>query len=140
MDELLKLANSLMENDNYKNEDFGEFILPDGEYLVNIDKIELKTSELKGTQWINFTTTIVDGEHTNKKIFISMFLTEKTIKRTLTSIMNLINSFGYTLDSSMFTDYETLVEALQEFVNETASVTKHTSGNFTHYKIVGGLL
>jgi len=137
MEELLNLATELMKDDNYKKNTY-EDNKPDGDYLVNIDKIELKTSAEKGTQWFSFTTTIIDGDFIEQKIFINLYLTEKTLKRTITSIMNLISSCGYELNQEMFTDFETLEECLQTLINSTITVNKKTNGEFVNYKMTGG--
>lgn len=134
MEDLLNLASELMKDDNYKKSNFEE--LPDGEYLVNIDKIELREND-KGTQWIGFTNTVIDGDFSERKMFINMFLTEKTIKRTISAIMNIITSFGYELDTSMFADFDTLVECLQSLINKQANVTKRTNGEFVNYTLRG---
>lgn len=134
MEDLLNLASELMKDDNYKKSSFEE--LPDGEYLVNIDKIELREND-KGTQWISFTNTVIDGDFSERKMFINMFLTEKTIKRTISAIMNIITSFGYELDTSMFADFNTLVECLQTLINKQANVTKKTNGEFVNYTLRG---
>ena len=134
MEDLLNLASELMKDDNYKKSSFEE--LPDGEYLVNIDKIELREND-KGTQWIGFTNTVVDGDYSERKMFINMFLTEKTIKRTISAIMNIITSFGYELDTSMFADFDTLVECLQSLINKQATVVKKTNGEFVNYTLRG---
>lgn len=136
MEDLLKLATDLMKDDNYKKEVSYEE-LPDGDYTVNIDKIELRSND-KGTQWIGFTNTVLDGDYSERKMFINMFLTEKTVKRTITAIMNIITSFGYELDPTMFADFDTLVECLQTLVNQTAYVEKKTNGEFVNYKVRGG--
>lgn len=135
MEDLLKIANELMENDNYKKQgNFEE--LPDGTYVCNLDKVELRESQ-SGNQYFSFTNTVVDGEYTERKIFVNMFLTEKTIKRTFSSIMNLITSCGYDLDPSMFGDYETLESCLQNLVNAQVTINKKTNGEFVNYHMEG---
>ncbi len=136
MEDLLKIANELMENDNYKKEVSYEE-LPDGDYVVNIDKIEYKVND-KGTPWINFATTVTEGEYTERKLFFSYFLTEKTVKRSISALMNVITSFGYALDAEMFSDFETLTNCLQSLINKTGYVNKTTNGNYTNYKLTGG--
>lgn len=135
MEDLLKIANELMENDNYKKQGAFEEV-PDGNYLANLDKVELRESQ-SGNQYFSFTNTVLDGEFTERKIFINMFLTEKTIKRTFSSIMNLITSCGYEIDPSMFADYETLLGCLQNLVNSQLSITKKTNGEFVNYHMEG---
>lgn len=135
MEDLLSLATELMENDNYKKNDFAE--VPDGEYFCNIDKVELRESQ-SGNQYFSFTNTILDGEYAERKIFVNLFLTDKTIKRTFSSIMNLISSCGYDIDASMFADFDTLNDCLQTLVNNTITINKKTNGEFVNYRMTGG--
>lgn len=135
MEDLLKIANELMENDNYKKGNTFEE-LPDGTYLCSLEKVELRESQ-SGNQYFSFTNVIIDGDYTERKLFVNMFLTEKTIKRTFSSIMNLITSCGFELDPSMFTDYETLEGCLQNLVNSQITITKKTNGEFVNYHMEG---
>lgn len=137
MDDLLKMASELMENDNYKNSSGDYPTIPDGDYASNIDKIEFRTSS-KGTEYINITVTIVDGDFTGQKMFIPFYLSEKALKPSLSRLMTLITSCGYTLDASMFTDFDTLVECLQSLINTVVTVKKKTNGEYINYSMVGG--
>lgn len=138
MKDLLNLASELMANDAYKNNDYVER-KPDGKYLVNIDSIELRTSQ-KGNQWFKFKTTILDGEYAEQHFTVDWFLTEKTMERTIKDIMKLITSCGFELNTEMFTSYETLEECLQSLVNQEIELTKKTSkNNFINYSLEGGV-
>lgn len=138
MKDLLNLASELMANDAYKNNDYVER-KPDGTYLVNIDSIELRTSQ-KGNQWFKFKTTILDGEYAEQHFTVDWFLTEKTMERTIKDIMKLITSCGFELNTEMFTSYETLEECLQSLVNQEIELTKKTSkNNFINYSLEGGV-
>lgn len=138
MKDLLNLASELMANDAYKSNDYVER-KPDGVYLVNIDSIELRTSQ-KGNQWFKFKTTILDGEYAEQHFNVDWFLTEKTMERTIKDIMKLITSCGFELNTEMFTSYETLEECLQSLVNQEIELTKKTSkNNFINYSLEGGV-
>jgi hypothetical protein len=138
MKDLLNLASELMANDAYKSNDYVER-KPDGTYLVNIDSIELRTSQ-KGNQWFKFKTTILDGEYAEQHFTVDWFLTEKTMERTIKDIMKLITSCGFELNTEMFTSYETLEECLQSLVNQEIELTKKTSkNNFINYSLEGGV-
>lgn len=138
MKDLLNLASELMANDAYKNNDYVER-KPDGVYLVNIDSIELRTSQ-KGNQWFKFKTTILDGEYAEQHFTVDWFLTEKTMERTIKDIMKLITSCGFELNTEMFTSYETLEECLQSLVNQQVELIKKTSkNNFINYSLEGGV-
>lgn len=138
MKDLLNLASELMANDAYKNNDYVER-KPDGKYLVNLDSIELRTSQ-KGNQWFKFKTTILDGEYAEQHFTVDWFLTEKTMERTIKDIMKLITSCGFELNTEMFTSYETLEECLQSLVNQQVELTKKTSkNNFINYSLEGGV-
>lgn len=138
MKDLLNLASELMANDAYKSNDYVER-KPDGKYPVNIDSIELKTSQ-KGTQWFRFKTTILDGEYAEQHFSVDWFLTEKTMERTIKDIMRLITSCGFELSTEMFSSYETLEKCLQSLVNQQVELTKKTSkNNFINYSLEGGV-
>lgn len=138
MKDLLNLASELMANDAYKSNDYVER-KPDGVYLVNLDSIELRTSQ-KGNQWFKFKTTILDGEYAEQHFTVDWFLTEKTMERTIKDIMKLITSCGFELNTEMFTSYETLEECLQSLVNQQVELTKKTSkNNFINYSLEGGV-
>lgn len=138
MDDLLTLASELVANDSYKTEGYSTESKPDGDYTVVIDNIKLKTSE-KGTEWFAFTLNVLDGEYANEKFYVNLFLTEKTVKGTLSKIMNLINSLGYTVQLDMFADKDSILNILKETVGETTILTKKTSNNgFINYSFKGG--
>lgn len=136
MEDLLSLATELMKDDNYKKGNSFEEV-PDGDYICNIDKIELRESQ-NGNQYFSFTNTILEGDLTERKIFVNMFLSEKTIKRTFTNLMNLITSCGYDLDPTMFSDFDTLLECLQSLVDTRIEVHKKTNGEYVNYSMNGG--
>ena len=128
MDDLLTLASELVENNNYKTADNNyEEKKPDGRYSVLIESIKLRTSENTGTQWFNIVAKILEGDYVEEKFYVSYFLTEKMIKRTLAKLMKLINSCGYDIDVSMFSDVESIEQGLQELVGNSLYLDKTTS-------------
>ena len=136
MEELLKMAAELKENDGYKNMT-GEYPeIPDGEYQANIDKVEHRTSK-NGNDYINITTTIVDGDFTNQKIFVPFYFSEKSAKITIGKIMTLIASCGYEPTVEMFADYDSIATGLETLVNTVVTVKKETKGEYTNYSMKG---
>lgn len=128
MDDLLMLASELAENNNYKTADNNyEEKKPDGVYSVLIESIKLRTSESTGTQWYSIVAKVLEGDYVEEKFYVSYFLTEKTVKRTLSKLMKLINSCGYDIDVAMFNDVESIEEGLQELVGSTLYLDKKTS-------------
>ena len=128
MDDLLMLASELAENNNYKTADNNyEEKKPDGVYSVLIERIKLRTSESTGTQWYSIVAKVLEGDYVEEKFYVSYFLTEKTVKRTLSKLMKLINSCGYDIDVAMFNDVESIEEGLQELVGSTLYLDKKTS-------------
>lgn len=128
MDDLLMLASELAENNNYKTADNNyEEKKPDGVYSVLIESIKLRTSESTGTQWYSIVAKVLEGDYVEEKFYVSYFLTEKTVKRTLSKLMKLINSCGYDIDVAMFNDVESIEEGLQELVGSNLFLNKKTS-------------
>lgn len=128
MDDLLALASELAENNNYKTADNNyEEKKPDGTYSVLIESIKLKTSENTGTQWFNIVAKVLEGDYVEEKFYVSYFLTEKMVKRTLSKLMKLINSCGYDIDVAMFSDVESIEQGLQELVGNSLYLEKKTS-------------
>lgn len=128
MDDLLMLASELAENNNYKTADNNyEEKKPDGVYSVLIESIKLRTSESTGTQWYSIVAKVLEGDYVEEKFYVSYFLTEKTVKRTLSKLMKLINSCGYDVDVAMFSDVESIEEGLQELVGSNLFLDKKTS-------------
>ena len=128
MDDLLALASELAENNNYKTADNNyEEKKPDGTYSVLIESIKLKTSENTGNQWFNIVAKVLEGDYVEEKFYVSYFLTEKMVKRTLSKLMKLINSCGYDIDVAMFSDVESIEQGLQELVGNSLYLEKKTS-------------
>lgn len=126
MDDLLNLAGQLIENNNYKNNTYEEN-KPDGEYSVVIQSIKLKESQTTGTEWYNITAKVLEGDYVDECFFINLFLTEKTIRRTLSKLMSLVDACGFNLEVSMFNDKDSILEGLQNIVGSTVKLVKKTS-------------
>lgn len=126
MDDLLVLASELVKDGNYKKNNYEEH-KPDGDYNVIIESIALKESEQTGTQWFNIVSKVLDGEYAEEKFYTSYFLTEKAMKISLANLMKFVNACGYEVDVNMFTDLDTLNEALQPLVGSVCILNKSTS-------------
>lgn len=138
MDDLLALASELAENNNYKTADNNyEEKKPDGTYSVLIESIKLKTSKNTGNQWFNIVAKVLEGDYVEEKFYVSYFLTEKMVKRTLSKLMKLINSCGYDIDVAMFSDVESIEQGLQELVGNSLYLEKKTSNKgFVDYSFM----
>lgn len=138
MDDLLILASELVKDGNYKKNNYEEH-KPDGEYNVIIESIALKESEQTGTQWFNIVSKVLDGEYAEEKFYTSYFLTEKAMKISLANLMKFVNACGYEVDANMFTDLDTLNEALQPLVGSVCILNKATSKKgFVSYTFSNG--
>lgn len=138
MDDLLILASELVKDGNYKKNNYEEH-KPDGEYNVIIESIALKESEQTGTQWFNIVSKVLDGEYAEEKFYTSYFLTEKAMKISLANLMKFVNACGYEVDVNMFTDLDTLNEALQPLVGSVCILNKTTSKKgFVSYTFSNG--
>lgn len=138
MDDLLLLAGELAENNNFEKDTYNEETKPDGDYPVVIEKVALKTSDSTGTEWYSFALKIVDGDFIEEKFYVNLYLTEKTVKATLSKIMKLIKSLGYEIDLQMFNDKNTIEAGLQSLIGERTILSKQTSkGGFINYSFKG---
>ena len=138
MDDLLILASELVKDGNYKKNNYEEH-KPDGDYNVIIESIALKESEQTGTQWFNIVSKVLDGEYAEEKFYTSYFLTEKAMKISLANLMKFVNACGYEVDVNMFTDLDTLNEALQQLVGSVCILNKATSKKgFVSYTFSNG--
>ena len=138
MDDLLILASELVKDGNYKKNNYEEH-KPDGDYNVIIESIALKESEQTGTQWFNIVSKVLDGEYVEEKFYTSYFLTEKAMKISLANLMKFVNACGYEVDVNMFTDLDTLNEALQPLVGSVCILNKTTSKKgFVSYTFSNG--
>ena len=107
MDDLLSIASKTMENFDPATDSVDNFeSLPDGEYNCLLEEATSRVSEEKGTHWISLKFSIMDGDYTNRLIFVNYFFTEKTIERSIKSITKLAFDFGYQLPVDAFTSYD----------------------------------
>lgn len=137
MDDLLNIASKTMEGfnpatdsvDNYEN-------LPDGDYNCLLEEVTARVSEEKGTNWLSLKFSVMNGDYTNRLIFVNFFFTEKTMERSIKSIIKLAYDFGYELPSEAFTSYKTLADTLNGLAGNQAIVKQTTSKNgFANYKV-----
>lgn len=136
MDNLLNIANKVMESFDPKTDKVDDFEkLPDGEYMCLLEEVTAKKSE-KGTEWIGFKFSIMNGDYENRLIFVNKFFTEKTVERSIKEITKLAFEFGYSLPADAFTSLETLAQYLNQMAGNQATVKQSTSKNdFTNYKV-----
>lgn len=137
MDDLLSIASKTMENFDPavdKVDDFEK--LPDGEYSCLLEDVTARKSEEKGTNWISFKFSVMDGDYANRLIFVNFYFTEKTVERSIKGITKLAYDFGYELPVDAFTSYESLAETLNAMAGNQATVKQTTSKNdFANYKV-----
>ena len=62
------------------HEEFG--VLPEGEYLCEVEACEEKTGKTSGEPYWNLKMAVIEGEHENRIIFDKLFFTEGALKRT----------------------------------------------------------
>lgn len=136
MDDLLSIATKTMEGFNPATDSVDNFEnLPDGEYNCLLEDVTARKSE-KGTNWISFKFSVMDGEHANRLIFVNYFFTEKTTERSIKAITKLAYEFGYELALDAFASYESLAETLNGIAGNQATVKQTTSKNdFVNYKV-----
>jgi len=138
MDDLLTLASELIEGDAYQKDDFAEETKPDGTYATIIEDVDLKVSAEKGTEWFAFKNKVTEGDYAGEDFRVNLFLTEKTVKRSLSKIMRLINGAGYEIDVEMFNSKESILEGLKALIGTETPLTKETSKNgFVNYSFKG---
>lgn len=133
-EDLLTLASELIENNNYKNDTYASDNRPDGDYRVVLKQAEFKEKEETGTTWFALTFDILTADYVGEKFFVNLFLTEKTTKRTLTTIMRLVSSMGYELDPLAFKSTNSILKVLKSLIdNETILNKKTSKGGFINY-------
>lgn len=137
MDNLLEIATKTMENFDPAVDKVDDFEnLPDGEYNCLLEDVTARKSEEKGTNWISFKFSVMDGDYENRLIIVNFFFTEKTIERSIKGITKLAYDFGYSLPADAFTSLETLAETLSGIAGNQATVKQATSKNgYANYKV-----
>ena len=144
MDDLLNIATKTMESFDPAVDTVDDFEkLPDGDYECLLEDVTARKSD-KGTNWISFKFSVMNGDYTNRLIFVNFFFTEKTIERSIKGITKLTYDFGFGLPLveifSSSNDPTEQLQALAEYLNcitgMQATVTQKTSKNdYTNYKV-----
>ena len=135
MDDLLNIATKTMEGFNPATDSVDNFDkLPDGEYSCLLEDVTARQSE-KGTNWISFKFSVMDGDYANRLIFVNYFFTEKTMERSVKGITKLAYEFGYELPLEAFTTYESLAQTLNAMAGNQATVKQTTKNDFSNYKV-----
>ena len=137
MDNLLNIASEVMKGFDPAVDKVDDFEnLPDGEYNCLLEDVTSRVSEEKGTHWISFKFSILNGDYANRLIFVNFFFTEKSMERSIKSINKLAYDFGYQLPVTAFSTYDTLAESLSAMAGNQAIVKQTTSKNgFANYKV-----
>ena len=98
-----------------------DFSVADGEYVGIIEKLEHRTSQ-KGNPYFSFTVNLIEE---NKKYFGNLWLTDKSIKFSLSKFKSIIeNLTGEQLTYQDFTDEKALIEKLNEKIAGTEVLLK----------------
>ena len=98
-----------------------DFTIADGEYVGIVEKLEYRTSQ-KGTPYFSFTVNLIEE---NKKYFGNLWLSEKSIKFSLSKFKSIIeNLIGEQLTYQDFIDVKVLVERLNEKIVGTEVILK----------------
>lgn len=136
MESLLDLAKKTMEGFNPATDTVDNFEkIEDGIYNCVLEDVKARKND-KGTNWISFRFSIMDGDYANRQIFVNYYFTEKTVERSIKALNKVAYDFGYTLPVDAFSTYETLAETLNSMAGNQATVTQKTGKNdFTSYKV-----
>ena len=98
-----------------------DFTIADGEYTGIIEKLEYRTSQ-NGNPYFSFTVNLIEE---NKKYFGNLWLTDKSIKFSLSKFKSIIeNLTGTPLTVEDFVNEQELVEKLNEKIVGTEVVLK----------------
>lgn len=115
----MSLADIFKELEEVKTEK--DFTITDGEYVGIVEKLEYRTSQ-KGNPYFSFTVNLIEE---NKKYFGNLWLTDKSIKFSLSKFKSIVeNLTGEQLTYQDFTDEKALVEKLNEKIVGTEVVLK----------------
>lgn len=103
-----------------------DFSMADGEYTGIIEKLEYRTSQ-NGNPYFSFTVNLIEE---NKKYFGNLWLSDKSIKFSLSKFKSIIeNLTGTPLTAEDFIDEKVLVEKLNEKIVGTEVVLKLKTSN-----------
>lgn len=98
-----------------------DFSVADGEYVGIIEKLEHRTSQ-KGNPYFSFTVNLIEE---NKKYFGNLWLTDKSIKFSVSKFKNIIeNLTGEQLTYQDFINEKALIEKLNEKIVGTEVLLK----------------
>ena len=100
--------------------------IPDGVYLVNVEKAEIKVSKEKLTPSLNLTLKVIEGPHKGRVVFKPLWLTENNLKYVNADL----RLFEYTKKVSDLQNPETL----EFFLDKKVSVFVKTreDGEYTN--------
>lgn len=103
-----------------------DFSVADGEYVGIVEKLEYRTSQ-NGNPYFSFTVNLIEE---NKKYFGNLWLTDKSVKYSLSKFKSIIeNLTGEQLTYQDFTDEKALVEKLNEKIVGTEVLLKLKTTN-----------
>ena len=120
----MSLADIFKELEEVKTEK--DFTIADGEYVGIVEKLEYRTSQ-NGNPYFSFTVNLIEE---NKKYFGNLWLTDKSVKYSLSKFKSIIeNLTGEQLTYQDFTDEKALVEKLNEKIVGTEVVLKLKTSN-----------
>lgn len=103
-----------------------DFTIADGEYVGIVEKLEYRTSQ-NGNPYFSFTVNLIEE---NKKYFGNLWLTDKSIKFSLSKFKSIVeNLTGEQLTYQDFTDEKALVEKLNEKIVGTEVLLKLKTSN-----------
>lgn len=98
-----------------------DFSMADGEYVGIVEKLEYRTSQ-NGNPYFSFTVNLIEE---NKKYFGNLWLTDKSVKYSLSKFKSIIeNLTGAPLTVEDFIDEKSLVEKLNEKIAGTEVLLK----------------
>lgn len=129
MDDLLSIASGIMEGFNPATDPVDNFEnVADGEYNCLLEKVTYRENA-KGTKWVSFDYSIIDGEEMGRHIFVNYFFSEKMLETNIKKIIKVAFDFGYELPQDVFTSYEVLADYLNQMAGNQATVKQTTSKN-----------
>lgn len=135
MEDLLNIASKVMEGFNPATDKVDDFEkIADGEYNCLLEDVTAKKND-KGTNWISFKFSIMNGDFENRLIFVNKFFTDKARERSIKEIIKLAFDFGYSLPTEAFVSLERLAEYLNQMAGNQATVKQTTKNDFTNYKV-----
>lgn len=98
-----------------------DFTIVDGEYVGIVEKLEYRTSQ-NGNPYFSFTVNLIEE---NKKYFGNLWLTDKSVKFSVSKFKSIIeNLTGTPLTAEDFIDEKALIEKLNEKIVGTEVLLK----------------